>query len=88
LEIRDQVAQLHQIFNEIELADTNTQLVQVRKDLTENRNDEVTLDLVQRNLQSCRDRLEGLCGGRRSSLQQDLKQHRQELDNFTREFIW
>lgn len=86
LEIRDWVAQLTQVFSETELADINAQLALARKSLTENRDDEVTLDLVQRGLQSCRDRIEGLCGGRRSSLQQELRRHRQELDNFTREF--
>jgi len=86
LEIRDQVVQLAQVFGETELAEINTQLAQARKNLDENRHDEVALDLVQRSLQSCRDRIEGLCGGRRSSLQQELKQLRQELDNFTRDF--
>ncbi|MDX2239253.1 MAG: hypothetical protein NW224_01105 [Leptolyngbyaceae cyanobacterium bins.302] len=86
LEIRDQVVQLAQIFGETELAEINTQLAQARKNLDENRHDEVALDLVQRSLQSCRDRIEGLCSGRRSSLQQELKQLRQELDNFTRDF--
>ncbi|MEP0921207.1 hypothetical protein [Leptolyngbya sp. ST-U4] len=86
LEIRDQVVQLSQVFGETELAEINTQLAQVRKNLDENRHDEVALDLVQRSLQSCRDRIEGLCSGRRSSLQQELKQLRQELDNVTRDF--
>lgn len=82
-EVQTQLSQLIQAFNETELNQVNTRLDEARTNLNGRRNDEVVLDQVQRILQSCQERIEGFRIAKRSALQENLKQLKIQLENFS-----
>jgi DNA repair exonuclease SbcCD ATPase subunit len=85
IELRNQVSQLIEAFDETILDEVNQRIDEAETNLDANGDDEVALDQVQRTIQASLERIEGFCSGKRSALQKELERIKLQLESFTRD---
>ena len=84
-ELRALVSSLIETFDETVLHEINEKINEEEKLLDANRESEVALDQVHRNIQAERERLEKFCIEKRSTLQKELRAIKLRLENFTKD---